>query len=279
MNIAPTRVEPTPPTTNDPELLIAEARKRGRRHLAVGLSVGALVAGLIIATLVANDGNGAPRGGKAAVGSAATGTPTSTTVAKLCATRTPTSLPLHASTSFPIGSFRAGSFTARLELCQKSAVSGYPVRAVLAIVNHTDRTLATYQCPSAWIYSGVARGVLSSVPAAASVTDLCRRPDGSPYVPPGVSYVTIELPTVSSSCDRGATVIQQGTLPCTRNGGWPPALPRGRYLTSMQLWGLPLHSDTLPVQRVVLTSCTAGKHCSCSPVGDRPVGGRWVPFC
>jgi hypothetical protein len=277
MNIAPTR-EPAAPTTPDPKSLITEARKRGRRHLAVGLSATALVAGLIIATLVATGGDGAVSGGKLSVGIAATGTPTSMTVAEVCASRIPASLPLHASKSFPIERFKAGNVAARLELCQKSTVSGYPLRAVLVIANHTDRTLATYQCPSNWIFSGVVNGVLSSDPAVASVTTLCRT-NGSPYVPPGNSYMTVELPTVSSSCDRGATVIQQGTLPCTRNGGWPPALPRGRYMTSVQLSGLPLRSDTLPVLQVLLTSCTAQEHCACSPVGDRPVAGRWVPFC
>jgi hypothetical protein len=277
MSITPTK-EASTPTSHDSELLIAEARRRGRRHLAIGLLASALVVGLVVATLIAIGRGGAPRGGAVAAESSTTGAPILKTVAHVCAARTPASLPLHASKSFPLEWFPIGSFTARLQLCQKSAVSGYPIKAVLVIVNHTDRTLATYQCPSYWIYSGVVRGVLSSVPAVATVAGLCRS-DGSPYVPPGISYTTLELPTVSSSCDRGATVIQRGILPCTKEGGWPPALPVGRYVTSVQLAGLPLRSDTLQIKEVALTSCAKVRHCACSPAGDRPVGKRWEPFC
>jgi hypothetical protein len=279
MNIAPTR---EPSAVPDPvEVLIKEARQHGRRHMAIGVVAFTLAAGIASIAFIAlggDHGTGAPRNGTAPRTGAATGRQVATTAVRICASRAPASLSLNASIAFPVSRFRIGSFTARLVLCQKSVVSGYPLTAVLAIDNHTNRTLATYQCPDNWIYSGVVKGGLSSVPAVATVTDLCRS-NGPPYVPPGTSYMTVELPTVSSSCDRGATVTQQGTLPCTRKGGWPPALPLGRYETSVQIGGLPLRSDTLPLRQVRLVSCTGRENCACSPVGDRPVNGRWVPFC
>lgn len=194
----------------------------------------------------------------------------------LCRSRAVASLPAHATSSHPFNQFRTGSISVRAELCQLSAVSGEPLKAVLVFTNVTDLTLATRECPNHWVFAGVVSGAYSSVPGVTD--DLCRT-TGAPYVTPGVSYMTIELPTFSSSCDRGATVTQDGTPPCTKQGGWPPALPLGRFRTYVQILGLPLRSSTLPSLGVSLVGCGSVKDCACSPVGDRPVNGQWVPFC
>ena len=194
----------------------------------------------------------------------------------LCRTGATASLPARAASSFPFSEFRAATISVRLVLCEAHVVSGRPLKAVLVVVNHTHRTLATHVCPGELVYAGVKRGRFNSVPGA--LADLCGT-IGPPYVPPGASYITIQLPTVSASCDRGATMTYMGTPPCTKHGGWPPALPPGRYRTSVEIYGLPLRSPMLPPRTVSLVRCAAVKDCACSPVGVRPVNGQWVPFC
>jgi hypothetical protein len=195
---------------------------------------------------------------------------------KLCRAGGTAALPQHASSSRSIDRFRTGAISVRLELCQASGVSGRPLKALLVFANDTHLTLAIRECPDQWVIAGVVRGQSSSVPGV--LADLCRT-NGPPFVPPGVSYMTIELPTFSSGCDRGATVTYGGTPPCTKRGGWPPALPLGRYRTSVEVLGLPIRSPWLPSFGVSLVGCGAVKDCACSPVGDRIVSGHWVPFC
>lgn len=253
------------------QVLIPEVRhETRRRRLRWGAAV-ALPAILLAITLVLLQANHGARSHGHAGGSF----PRTASLASACQGPT-TALPTRAVHARPLRAFTPGSITAKLVLCQTSVVAGDPLPAVVLFDNHTHRTLAMHECPNQWLNAGIVGKGLSSVPAVA--LDLCTS-GGPPYIPPGRWSLSTQIPTVSSVCDAGSTATQDGIPPCTAVGAWLPSLPRGRYQTFLQILGVPLPSSVLPSQPVTLVACRPAHDCSCAPIGDRPLGGRWVPFC
>ena len=122
----------------------------------------------------------------------------------------------------------------RLVVERTEVRAGTPIRGVAILTNSSKKSILVKACAAdGWLFVGISSTTIIYNPAIATVA--CA---ASMRLKPGANRFKITVSTSYQVCSQVAT--KSGVPRCIKSG--MPPLPDGRYLTTVEILGLPSHT-------------------------------------